>query len=152
MKKTLFVLTALALPMVAQAETLPSTVPEATVKAAIHDFVDPWCQTGFKGMVENVQKCFKETSENSPNIDKCVIGHYMLSFTTKDLKNYSQKNEQEDPTKNIPFVGPQATHDRGVHYTNIARYKNIDVSNYFIPAVDSTYEKLIENRKKCSKD
>lgn len=139
------------MPMVAQAEVplAPEKMPEATIQAAIRDFADPWCKTGFQGLVDNVKKCFKETSENSPDIDKCVIGHYTLYYTTRYLQEYSHERGLEDPTQNISFVGRQMTHDRGVHYINLPRYKNVKASDYIGDPAIINFKKIRADLKEC---
>lgn len=160
MKKILFALTALVLPMAAQAqvETAPATMSSATVDATVNKFVHAFCPPdsqggGVRGLAKAVQTCYEDTKEDSPDIDICMLGDYTLVAMAHYRRDKNEKLGLDDPNADIAFITKDAFVTRYANYTNLPRFAKLGSKgtlNYFKPNTKIVGEKL---GKRCqSKD
>ncbi|CAI3927768.1 unnamed protein product [Commensalibacter communis] len=126
MKKQLFALTIIAslLPIAANADT--PKMPQKALQESIDKYGAIYCKEGLNAMKDAVKKCYEDTAETSPELDKCIVADMaMASIAVRREMKYEKSHGafQKNPRESDPYYNSETAWPRIEYYLSAPRFK-----------------------------
>lgn len=145
MKKLLLALPLLTLPLTAMAQDKPTQPSQKVIDSVAKTLTTAICKGGMKEAGSTVYECYKNTANNNPNIENCMVADYFMTLTLGELNNKAEA--MGDPINNIPFFAEDAVDKRMAIYLNLPQYKKYtenELINYFTQSQDIVGQEIVK--------
>lgn len=125
MKSLFFILTIFAsiLPYTAKAET--PKMSEKAIQEAVDKYGAIYCTEGLDALKVAVKKCYEDTPEASPEIDKCILIDFtMAAIAIRKNQRYESLNGVglNDPETSDPYMSSKLVTSRKNYYETGPRF------------------------------
>ncbi|CAI3960694.1 hypothetical protein [Commensalibacter communis] len=127
MKKLLFVLSIIALPLNAIAADKPDKMSDSTIDAAVKKFGPSFCAKtvdGIKEAAEKVYDCYQKTPKDNPDLEICFLGDNAVYTIIERVRNKSNSLGKNDPFGHIIFFSEPEILKRVKELQIFSKYKN----------------------------
>lgn len=148
MKKLIFALPLLALPLTAMAQDKPTQASQETINDMAKTMTGAICKNGLDGAATAVYDCYQHTPDTSPDIEKCMIAD--MSITLRLLNDNQKAQALGQPVKNIPFFNENTVNQRIEKYLKLPKYKNYtekEKANYLYNSQKAMGQEIIKLQK-----
>lgn len=146
MKRIFLALPILALPLTAMAQNNPEKLPGSITNEVADKFAPIVCHQGLKKAIEEVQKCYENTSGKYLQIERCMVADAVVTLLA-NIDNENRKKYSLPVKYTAAYIDFDQYDERIKKYRKIIpEYQNYDQQDflkYIGKGTDSLLDKII---------
>lgn len=149
MKKLIFALPLLTLPLTAMAQDKPTQAPQKTINGIAEGITQNICEGGMKKAALGIYTCYNNTAKTNPSIKNCIIADTFIYLELNQLNKQAEAMGDPKPF-DIPYFSDEQYSKRMDIYFNLPQYKQYTEKqkvNYFIRSKKALKEEIIKLQK-----